>query len=349
MKPLTGRLLASILAAVLLPYCASSTYDPGDDDDNNNDDDDNDDGAADGDADSDADADADADSDSDADGDTDSDADGDTDSDADGDADSDADSDTDSDADADADADSDSDADSDADADADADSDSDGDCLGTPLVSQLATEDGLGPLITTLYLAQSFVPYAGTLNAVRLYLDEPNAELGPHTVQIRGSTTTAGPPPGCVVTTSPGCGGCACESCVCGMDPYCCNTAWDEYCVEECQYDCGMSCSGTIQVPSSAVLATATVDAIYDGSSGTYDPYCLPIGPLAVTSGSKYWIVMVPNASVSSTQTCYWGLSYNASSYPAGENRYSENSGGTWLDLASAGYGGDFAFQVFGY
>jgi len=330
----TSRFFAVAASTLLALGCVTSAYEPDDDNDNDND---NDDGATDADTDADADADADSDSDSDADADADSDSDSDSDADADADADTDSDSD------------SDADADADSDADADADADTDGDCLGTPLVSQTATDDGLGPLITTLYLAQSFVPSAGTLNAVRLYLDEPNVELGPHTVQLRGNTTGSGLPPGCVVSTSTGCGGCPCESCVCGMDSWCCDTEWDDLCVEECELDCGMSCVGTMDIPTATALATATVDAIYDGSSGTYDPYCVPIGPVAVTSGTKYWIVMAPSAAVSSTQTFYWGLSYNTSSYPAGENRYSENSGATWLDLAPAGYGGDFAFQVFGY
>jgi len=44
---------------------------------------------------------------------------------------------------------------------------------------------------------------------------------------------------GCTATNSPGCGGCSCQACVCQQDPYCCNTAWDGICVNECQEDCG--------------------------------------------------------------------------------------------------------------
>ena len=43
---------------------------------------------------------------------------------------------------------------------------------------------------------------------------------------------------GCVATPWPGCNGCPCEQCVCGMDPFCCQNAWDDLCVQEC-YDCG--------------------------------------------------------------------------------------------------------------
>ncbi len=30
-----------------------------------------------------------------------------------------------------------------------------------------------------------------------------------------------------------------CESCVCNMDPYCCQAQWDSLCVDECQFQCG--------------------------------------------------------------------------------------------------------------
>ena len=45
--------------------------------------------------------------------------------------------------------------------------------------------------------------------------------------------------PGCVTSNSKGCGGCACEACVCGMDGFCCNNHWDAQCVTECLEDCG--------------------------------------------------------------------------------------------------------------
>ena len=46
--------------------------------------------------------------------------------------------------------------------------------------------------------------------------------------------------PGCTPNEDgPGCGGCACEACVCEMDAYCCDTAWDGQCVAECIEQCG--------------------------------------------------------------------------------------------------------------
>lgn len=44
---------------------------------------------------------------------------------------------------------------------------------------------------------------------------------------------------GCIATYDYGCGGCPCEACVCGMDSYCCDTAWDDICVDVCVSYCG--------------------------------------------------------------------------------------------------------------
>ena len=50
--------------------------------------------------------------------------------------------------------------------------------------------------------------------------------------------------PGCEPSDSAGCGGCACEDCVCTMDTYCCQVSWDDYCVSECVDQCG-GCGAT--------------------------------------------------------------------------------------------------------
>jgi hypothetical protein len=47
---------------------------------------------------------------------------------------------------------------------------------------------------------------------------------------------------GCSVSEAPGCGGCACEACVCAADDYCCGTAWDSLCVTACKNDCNGNC-----------------------------------------------------------------------------------------------------------
>lgn len=50
--------------------------------------------------------------------------------------------------------------------------------------------------------------------------------------------------PGCESSGSAGCGGCSCEDCVCDLDPYCCQVAWDDLCVDECISQCG-GCNGS--------------------------------------------------------------------------------------------------------
>jgi hypothetical protein len=53
-------------------------------------------------------------------------------------------------------------------------------------------------------------------------------------------------PTGCEARGVPGCPGCACESCVCAGDSFCCTYSWDLTCALECQY-CNTSngCVGT--------------------------------------------------------------------------------------------------------
>jgi hypothetical protein len=305
--------------------------------------DDGSDADSDADTDSDSDADSDVDSDSDADSDVDSDADTDTDIDTDTDTDIDTDTDVDTDTDTDSDVDTDSDSDADTDTDSDADTDA---CSGSPDVSQPTNEDGLGALQTTLYLGQSFVPSISSVTGVEVQLDEGTLELGPATFQLRSNTAaTATGGAGCNTSTGTGCGGCACESCVCALDSWCCDTEWDSLCVGECQIDCGYSCLS--DQPSATVLASASVDAAL-GSSGVYESYCAAFGAVAVTAGTRYWVVMVPSADVSSTATTYWALQYTTDPYSGGANVYSEDSGASWLNLSAAGYAGDFSFAVYG-
>jgi len=58
----------------------------------------------------------------------------------------------------------------------------------------------------------------------------------------QSGTCVAADEPGCVAKSTKGCAGCACESCVCGQDNYCCQTKWDSSCVDLCK-QCG-SCGG---------------------------------------------------------------------------------------------------------
>ena len=45
--------------------------------------------------------------------------------------------------------------------------------------------------------------------------------------------------PGCEEAEIPFCADCDCQECVCALDAFCCDVAWDELCVGECIDDCG--------------------------------------------------------------------------------------------------------------
>ncbi len=47
---------------------------------------------------------------------------------------------------------------------------------------------------------------------------------------------------GCAASDKPGCGGCACEACVCALDDYCCAGKWTQYCAGLCKGQCGGKC-----------------------------------------------------------------------------------------------------------
>jgi hypothetical protein len=59
------------------------------------------------------------------------------------------------------------------------------------------------------------------------------------------STGTGGVDPlaCCLPAESPGCGDPTVQACVCGLDTYCCSTAWDAQCVETAMLFC-YSCAG---------------------------------------------------------------------------------------------------------
>lgn len=46
----------------------------------------------------------------------------------------------------------------------------------------------------------------------------------------------------CASHREPGCLDPAVEACVCALDPFCCDTRWDDLCVQSAQHDCGLAC-----------------------------------------------------------------------------------------------------------
>jgi hypothetical protein len=49
------------------------------------------------------------------------------------------------------------------------------------------------------------------------------------------------------------CNGGSCSTCVCGIDGFCCNTAWDEICVSEAQGLCAASCTCSAPTPTATI------------------------------------------------------------------------------------------------
>ncbi|MCX4240117.1 hypothetical protein [Paraliomyxa miuraensis] len=51
-------------------------------------------------------------------------------------------------------------------------------------------------------------------------------------------------PPCCLPQMAPGCIDMPVQDCVCAFDPFCCDTQWDDICVDEAQMDCMLDCGG---------------------------------------------------------------------------------------------------------
>lgn len=49
---------------------------------------------------------------------------------------------------------------------------------------------------------------------------------------------------GCTESEFPGCDDCPCSTCVCAIEPTCCEDAWGSVCVTLCEGSCGATCSG---------------------------------------------------------------------------------------------------------
>ena len=82
------------------------------------------------------------------------------------------------------------------------------------------------------------------------------------------------PNAGCQASTGPGCGGCSCESCVCGSDTFCCTDAWDSQCVSECKA-CGVTCGGGGDTGGCQTSPAAGCGGCScEGCVCAQDPYC---------------------------------------------------------------------------
>ena len=81
-------------------------------------------------------------------------------------------------------------------------------------------------------------------------------------------------PTPCLSKPTPGCEGCACESCVCDLYPSCCSQSWDLFCASACEIACGESCDPCPPNPS--------CDAIQCGSYCGVDCGTCPSGEICL-------------------------------------------------------------------
>jgi hypothetical protein len=91
--------------------------------------------------------------------------------------------------------------------------------------------------------------------------------VGPEAACVEGQCT--GPTlggAGCApsVDATGGCAGCGCEDCVCGQDPFCCDSAWDDVCAVACSDPCGAVCA---QGPADITPVSAPSSLLDTGGS----------------------------------------------------------------------------------
>jgi len=106
----------------------------------------------------------------------------------------------------------------------------------------------------------------------------------------------------CSIHPSPGCDSAACTASVCGVDPYCCNVAWDGVCVGEAVNLCGGLCPGVRVLDTAAtgqppdfLQAVGTSPWVYD-SQGEIQPQCGQnfVPGAQLSSGQRTHICCVP-------------------------------------------------------
>jgi len=88
-----------------------------------------------------------------------------------------------------------------------------------------------------------------------------------------------------------GCSGCGCEECVCELDPFCCETLWDDLCVDECVVDCESVCA----VGEPELEQTMAIKK--DLSAGMLSPTQLHLTPQGVL-----WVVDNVSSSIQAFQ-----------------------------------------------
>lgn len=121
----------------------------------------------------------------------------------------------------------------------------------------------------------------------------------------------------CVAHGTPGCQDFSCQSCVCNLDPFCCDVAWDGICVGEAQVDCnppcvcpipGVCCLGDQCLDSNSLECGAFGGEFFAGQSCI--SFICPATPGACCSGTACFAdtagncANVPDSDFFPFQTC---------------------------------------------
>ncbi len=119
---------------------------------------------------------------------------------------------------------------------------------------------------------------------------------------------------GCETTPWAGCGGCPCEECVCGQDPYCCQVQWDGICVSECE-ECGgcgctASCQGKQCGPDGCGGSCGSCGPAAECQNGSCVPVCIPDcdGKDCGTNGCGGTCGVCPQNETCQNGICFKGL-----------------------------------------
>ncbi|GEM_PF-4225605 len=128
---------------------------------------------------------------------------------------------------------------------------------------------------------------------------------------------------GCEAHGLAGCGGCACEACVCGTDPFCCTAAWDSMCVARCNLACG-GCG------TKAICGDGTCSGSEDCSACPFDcgecpKECGSVTTVGCCVGEVLFRcnqgeLAIENCSSGPGATCGWSLSQKR--YMCGEQGF---------------------------
>lgn len=117
-----------------------------------------------------------------------------------------------------------------------------------------------------------------------------NEDSGPiDTGNVDGSTGDAPPNDGpCCeqVEFGAGCSDAMVTECVCGIDPYCCEMAWDNYCVAEAAQSCQVDCMNDCCMPHDADACNDAdvFDCVLQENDGCWDMWtqdCVDIATMS--------------------------------------------------------------------